>query len=168
MKRYPTKCIACSGDKCAATLIFSGWSLWKCNTESPKTKRTGRRFQLSNVQPEPLMSKINANIYSQQRHLYNLKGDSVFSIVTEAWQVISAVAIHANYAFPALSGLHSTQPVSQRALFGRPCVWWAIIGHTAFVQAVSRTSLTEQRLYWLCCYTTPHSGTFTCSQFSNV
>lgn len=63
--------------------------------------------------------------------------ETVFCLVTEAWQLITVVAIQANAAFPRLSGLHSTQPFSQRALFGCPCMWWAIIGHREFVQAAT-------------------------------
>lgn len=42
----------------------------------------------------------------------------MFCVVTEAWQLISVAAIQANYASPLQSGLNSTQPFIQRALFG--------------------------------------------------
>lgn len=42
----------------------------------------------------------------------------MFCVVTEAWQLISVAAIQANSASPLQSGLNSTQPFIQRALFG--------------------------------------------------
>lgn len=110
----------------------------------PKIKWTSRRRQLllcAHTKTKQLISKYKSstmtfcdapNLSFCSRDIFT---ERLFSVVTEAWQLISGVAIQANYTFLFVSGPHFTQHFSQRALFGCPCMWWAIIGNRTSVQA---------------------------------